>query len=738
MPDAPRARRLVPTPPANTPRFSFATPRHDPGLFQVAAFEGTEALSQPFEFRLALVAPQNGPPRGRPGPDEVVGLPATLTIERGHRAEPIAGIVTRLEHRATTPHGAVFEAVLRPRLWRLALSRRSRVFREAGVEGILRDVLAGAGIGASDVDVRLASPPPPRETCIQYRETDLAFLNRLLEHEGVFYFFRHTDEADVLVVADTPEALDAMPAPSALTARSAGGLVRDTAEHVAAFGMREEMTPDRVVLADYSPEAPEVDLCVEARSAPAAPGGEAVEAEHYEFGSGHADVERGRHLARVRAEALACRRRRFVGTSDCPALRPGHRFAIEGHDRTAWNADYLPVRIQHVGSQRRALGLAGIALPDLRLSDVEGTEADAPAGYRNRFECLPADVPYRPPRRTPVPHVPGLLTATVESAGGRYAYIDEAGRYRARLHFDRSEREPGAASAPIRLAQASSGPGYGVHFPNHPGTEMVVACLNGDVDRPVALGTVPNATQRSPTTGSNRTENRIRSFAGHELRMDDTADAGRVLLRSAGGLEVRLDDGGERIEIRTPGGHAVLVDDAAGRLRVRTASGRGVAADDQAEALRLHGAHGAVVEVDDGADRVRIADETGRHALTLDFGGETLALTTETGDLRLEAPEGTIALRARSVQVEASDGAAVEAGADVRIAGRGGVALESGADLTAEAVGRAGLQGRQAAVEGADTLRLEGGREAALAAQRVVLRGAALADIKAALVKINS
>jgi type VI secretion system secreted protein VgrG len=737
MSESPDASRSVPAPPANTPRFSFATPWHEPGVFQVAAFEGTEALSQPFAFRLVLVA-RGGETSGGAPPTGIVGRPATLTIERGDRTVPVTGLVSRLEHRTSTSDQAVFEAVLRPRLWRLALSRRSRVFREAGLEDILREVLAGAGIGASDLDVRLASPPPSRETCIQYQETDLAFLSRLLEHEGIYYFFRHTGDADVVVVTDDPESLEAMPAPSALTARSAGGLVRDTAEHVATFGMREEMTPDRVVLADYSPEAPEVDLRVEARSAPAASGGEAVEAEHYEFGSGHADVERGRHLARVRAEALACRRRRFVGTSDCPALRPGHRFTLEGHGREAWNADYLAVRIRHEGSQRRALGLTGIDLSGLGLPDAGAAEKEAPAGYRNRIECLPADVPYRPPRRTPVPHVPGLLTATVESAGGRYAYIDEAGRYRARLHFDRSGRDPGTASAPIRMAQASSGPGYGVHFPNHPGTEMVVACLNGDVDRPVALGTVPNATQRSPTTGSNRTENRIRSSAGHELRMDDTDDAGRVLLRSAGGHEVRLDDGGERIEIRTPGGHAVLVDDAAGRLRVHTDAGRGIDVDDAAEALRLHGAHGAVVEVDDAADRIRIADERGRHALTLDFGGETLALTTETGDLRLEAPEGTIALRARSVQVEASDGAAVEAGADVRVAGRGGVALESGGDLTAGAAGRVALRGRQVAVEGGDTLRLGGGREAALTGQQVVLRGAALADIKAALVKINS
>jgi type VI secretion system secreted protein VgrG len=130
-------------------------------------------------------------------------------------------------------------------------------------------------------------------------------------------------------------------------------------------------------------------------------------------------------------------------------------------------------------------------------------------------------VQYRPPRITPVPKVPGIMTGVIESAGGDYAHLDEEGRYRVRMHFDRGDAAVAEASHWIRMKQAYSGPEYGIHFPNHEGTEMVWACVDGDPDRPMALGTAPNPSQKSPVTSENKWQSVIRTWGRNELTFDD-------------------------------------------------------------------------------------------------------------------------------------------------------------------------------------------------------------------------
>jgi type VI secretion system secreted protein VgrG len=196
------------------------------------------------------------------------------------------------------------------------------------------------------------------------------------------------------------------------------------------------------------------------------------------------------------------------GDSNCAGLRSGFKFSLQDHYRSDLDSDYLVTHLTHFGSQG-----AGYATP------MGGGEGPA---YRNEFTCIPAEVPYRPPRLTPEPRIPGIMTAKVETAGGDYAHIDEDGRYRVKMPFDLSERTNANASRAIRVAQPYTGSGYGMHFPVHAGTEMVWACIDGNVDRPLGLSTVPNASQATPVTSANKSINMIKTASNNVISMDDT------------------------------------------------------------------------------------------------------------------------------------------------------------------------------------------------------------------------
>ena len=211
-------------------------------------------------------------------------------------------------------------------------------------------------------------------------------------------------------------------------------------------------------------------------------------------------------MAQVRREEIASRRKVFRGRSDQPGLAPGYHFTLEGHRREAMNGKYLVTSVRHRGAHRfaTATGAAPDALP-----------------YQNEFTCIPLSVPFRPPRRTPIPKVAGIMTARTESAGGPYAHVDEDGRYRVKMPFDLSDKSGGEASSSLRMSQPYSGAGYGMHFPLNPGIEVLLAFVNGDPDRPIVVGAVPNPATPTPVEIANRKLNRILTESGVLFEIGD-------------------------------------------------------------------------------------------------------------------------------------------------------------------------------------------------------------------------
>lgn len=490
---------------ANKARYFFEPAQLPEDKLQVADFTGEEQISQLYQFELTLMSDDPEIDFG-----SVINQPATFTMMRRDEQYPIHGLVANFEQGSHSADQYMYRATLVPRLWRLSLTHQSRIFQDMTVEDIVRQVLKEAGLTSQDFRFSLNSSYPAREYCAQYQETDLNFVSRLLEHEGIQFFFVQGEGAEEIVFSDHGNENPPIEGDSAISYHKGAGMVPDERETVREFIYRERAVTGKVKVKDYNYETPSASLEAESQINSDMPG------MRYEYGPHFRTQSEGKRLAKVRNEEIECQRKVVDGDSRCLRFRAGHQFDLERHYRGDLNAKYLITRVRHVGSQRVGMGL------DPRYED----EVD----YRNEFKCIPATVQYRPSRTTPVPRVPGVMTAEVDGSGD-YAYLDDQGRYRAKMHFDQRGKSPGTASHPIRMKQPYTGKGEaGFHEPSHPGTEMVWACENGDPDRPMALGTAPNPTNPAPVKSENNSQHVVRTTSENEFVIEDQEDQERIEL----------------------------------------------------------------------------------------------------------------------------------------------------------------------------------------------------------------
>ena len=633
---------------ANVARYHFEASQLAPETFEVVRFQGTEGLSTLFAFELELIAQD---------PDldfaKIVNQPATFTMKRDDEPVPVNGIVTDFVQDGRTTDYVGYRATLRPRLWRLSLSFQSRIFQEMTVDEILRAVFDESGFTSNDYRFDLQASYPPSEYCVQYQETDFAFVSRLMETEGLYYFFEHSEGRDVVVVTDHRGAHTPIADPTTLRFHQGAGMVEADTETIRRFTCREQIVTGTVQLRDYNYETPET-MTVESQINSQMPG------TRYEYGGGFGDASEGERIAKVRNEEIEAQRRVMTGRSNSAGLRSGYQFSLHGHFRDGLNEDYLITRVEHEGSQRKGLNL-DLNEPAARQDGSNGQDGAGEPGYRNAFTCIPAEVQYRPPRVTPEPDVPGVITARIESAGGDYAYIDDQGRYRAQMHFDTRDRSDGTATLPIRMKQAYAGSNYGIHFPNHADAEMILAHVNGDLNRPIALGTVPNPSQKSPSVAKNKMQNVIRTHAGNQLVMDDTIDKAQVTLESADQNTVLLDDKDDRIRVATTNKHTATLDDKNKNIKIQTKDGHFAILDDKNKKVTVQSKKGHVISINDDKGSITLADKDGKNSFTIDIKNEKLVIKTDNGDIDLHAPKGTIDIQATKLNVKTKGDTKIEA-----------------------------------------------------------------------------
>lgn len=471
------------------------------GALRVRRLTGVEALSKPFEFSVVVQSTVEGGLSF----DELDAILAQPWTIRFGDDDPrvIHGAVSAIE---TLPHASgtavQYALTVVPRLWRSSLTFGTWVYQDLSVPEIVSDVLQEAGLASgTDFEMRLSARYPKREYCVQYRETDLAFISRLCEHEGIFFFFEHTDGVDKVVFGDMNVAFQPLEGHESISFDPRGG-VTDLREVVTAIGRRRQVGPRQVGVKDFNYRTPDRVIGAGFTVDPQGVGLVMDYGDHFK------DLAGAKRTARVRAEEIFCQRETYQITSRVRGLRAGHRFGLIDHFSQDFEQEYLITEIRHSIEQSR-----------------DATEGGS-SGYHNEVTAIPYANAYRPPRVTPRPSIAGFIHAKIDGEGGAAtadgsAPLDAEGRYRVAVLGDATKSAAGRSSRWVRRAQPFSGAGYGMHFPLHVGAEVMLVHLGGDPDRPVIVGAVPNPANASPVNAEDATLNRIRSRSGMVMGFHD-------------------------------------------------------------------------------------------------------------------------------------------------------------------------------------------------------------------------
>jgi type VI secretion system secreted protein VgrG len=474
---------------------------HEAESLSVSHLAGREGLSRLYEFQVGFHPLNDEPLETR----ELLGAPALLTVGLpGGKARQVHGRVRAVDTLGPQGGRWRYQAWVVPQAWWLTRVQRSRIFQGRTVPQIVKAVLEEGGV---EVKLALSGSYEAREYCTQYRETDFAFISRLLEWEGLFYFFQHTEEGHVLMVGDKPQVHEALPGGASLPVREEDGRVEE-GEYLSELRRVHRLRPGKVHLKDYDFEKPALD--VSGKGQDAARGEPALEV--YDYPGEYVAPMVGKGVARVRLEEAVQAARTVEGEGVCPRLTPGYRFEVE--DDGTYAGEYVTVEVEHTGQQ----------------PETQGSREAMGHLYCNRFKCMPAQVPYRPRRTTPVPHILGVQTATVVGPAGEEIHTDGHGRIKVQFHWDRQGQRDDKASCWVRVGQAWGGPAWGALYLPRIGQEVVVRFLEGNPDRPLIAGTVYNGGNPTPyTLPDEKTKSTLKSASSlgsdgfNEFRIEDAA-----------------------------------------------------------------------------------------------------------------------------------------------------------------------------------------------------------------------
>jgi len=496
-------------------KFSFSSDALDKDSFGVVSFKGEEGLSRPYSFEIMLVSSNMDIDLAK-----VVQSPARLTIHRDEGDDAVySGILANFEQLYQVGGFCFYRTYLVPKLWWLSLTHHNQVILDKPVPDFLSDVLKDGGLTGLDFEFRLQGEFAPQEYVCQYGETHLNFVSRWCEREGIYYYFEQTPNGEKVIFTDSWNSHADLPQGKTLHLKPGSGLeALKMDEVIRSLSCRRSLVPGNIFMKDYNYLKPSLDITGTASVDPDGRGQVYLYNEHFKT------PEEGNRLAKIRAEAILCRREEFRGEGSVPYMMPGFTFDIQDHFRKDFNQKYLTLDVGHEGNQTGYL-VSGIK--------ESVTEREAAIYYLNNFTCIRADVQYRAEAKHEKTRIAGTIVAKIDAAGsGKYAELDAHGRYKVILPFDLSGKKDGKGSAWVRMAQPYAGSDHGMHFPLHKGTEVLLTFIDGDPDRPVITGAVPNPERPSPITDATQTMAAITTSGGNKIHMEDQEGSQRILMHS--------------------------------------------------------------------------------------------------------------------------------------------------------------------------------------------------------------
>ncbi len=448
-------------------RIAISTSLGDDVLL-LRGFHGSEAISKLYAFELDLRSEDHSVDF-----DAIVGQKAAIyVLDAAGEERYWHGYISRFSQGSAENNLATYRAQLVPWLWFLTRTTDCRIFQNQNVPAIIQKVFKD--LSFTDFEVKLQGSFAPRDYCVQYRETDFNFVSRLMEEEGIYYFFRHEKGKHTLILANDPSAHE--PAPGQPSARYAS---RDAAQYsdvVTEWLYVQEFRPGKWTQTDYNFQTPSANLSVTVNGA--------NPYEIYDFPGEHQVVADGNRISKIRLQEQQVPAAVSQGMSVCRHFSAGFKFTLEDHFRDDQNQAYLLTTVNHSATQG-----GGYAA---------GNEADGDSSYTNSFECIPFKTPFRAQRVTPQPFVQGCQTAIVVGPAGEEIYTDQHGRVKVQFHWDREGKKNENSSCWVRVSHPWAGKGWGSISIPRIGQEVIVDFLEGNPDLPIIVGRVYNAEQTPP------------------------------------------------------------------------------------------------------------------------------------------------------------------------------------------------------------------------------------------------
>ncbi|MFI8746667.1 type VI secretion system Vgr family protein [Pseudomonas sp. NPDC077186] len=489
------------------------------------SLEGSEELGRPFQYHLELTSEDASVKF-----DQLLGKPMGLALELYDGGERyFHGIVCACRQTVGTGQYAGYQVTLRPWLWLLSRTSDCRIFQNKTVPDIIKQVFRD--LGFSDFEDSLSGSYREWEYCVQYRETSFDFVSRLMEQEGIYYYFRHEKARHVLVLADAYGAHSTVEGYASVPFFPPEQQMRER-DHFYDWQLAREVQPGALALTDYDFQRPSASL--EVRSSVSRSHSNA-EYPLFDYPGEYVQSKDGEHYARTRIEAIHTQFERVQLRGRARGLGSGHLFKLSGYDRADQNREYLVV-----GARYR-----------IHQEPYETGFGDNMEQFTGELDCMDASQAFRPLPLTPLPIVRGPQTAMVVGPSGEEIWTDQYGRVKVHFYWDRHDQSDENSSCWMRVSQAWAGKNWGAIQLPRIGQEVIVSFLEGDPDRPIITGRVYNAEQTVPyDLPANATQSGVKSRSSkegtpanfNEIRMEDKKGEEQLFIHAEKNQDIEVEN----------------------------------------------------------------------------------------------------------------------------------------------------------------------------------------------------
>lgn len=479
---------------------------------------------------------------------KILGQSVSIAInQRDENSRLFNGMVNHFSQGNRDRRFSYYHATIVPYVWLLTQNSQSRIFQHISVPDILKKIFTGF-----EVIYEIQGTFHKRNYCVQYRESDFAFASRLMEEEGIYYYFEHSGGAHKMIIANTPQSHRACPGKNSIPCFiDVTRGQEDWISSIATWRQDYQLQTGKVTLWDHKFELPQKHLEAEKPSRFNVGGNQNLEI--YEFPAGYARkydgidrtggersgdlqniFEDNQKTAQVRMEELDSQYQTVNGIADCASMTAGYRFTLFNHPTKKTNGDYVLVNMTHEAEQS----------PNYIANE------EIVGAYGNSFHCIAhgaGNPPFRPPQKTPKPTIQGSQTATVVGPPGEEIFTDKYGRVKVQFHWDREGQGDTDSSCWVRVAQGWAGNKWGTMFIPRIGMESVVHFLEGDPDQPIITGCVYNPATMPPyTLPDEKTKMTIKSNSSkggggfNEFRFEDKKGSEQIFMHGQKDQDIRI------------------------------------------------------------------------------------------------------------------------------------------------------------------------------------------------------